>query len=163
MNLFDRLQRHLDEGVVGFPTALASSVGVILASPVILTVTTGFGLGGGAFAAAMAVALFMMLCQSFTFAEAMSILPTSGSVYDYISCGLGRCAAITGTMAACLPFLAMLALTALYALIWSVCVLKAHPFRPVPVERILEEEFEKNRLARTQAGGAAGGAGNHLP
>lgn len=30
MNLFDRLQRHLDEGVVGFPTALASSVGVIL-------------------------------------------------------------------------------------------------------------------------------------
>lgn len=100
MNLFDRLQRHLDAGVVGFPMALASSVGVILASPVILTVTTGFGLGGGAFAAAMAAALFMMLCQSFTFAEAMSILPTSGSVYDYISCGLGRCAAITGTMAA---------------------------------------------------------------
>jgi amino acid transporter len=100
MDLFDKLKVHLDEGVVGFPTALASSVGVIMASPVILTVTTGFGLGGGIFATAMAIALIMMLAQSTTFAEAMSILPTSGSVYDYISCGLGRFAAITGTIAA---------------------------------------------------------------
>jgi amino acid transporter len=52
------------------------------------------------FATAMAIALIMMLAQSTTFAEAMSILPTSGSVYDYISCGLGRFAAITGTIAA---------------------------------------------------------------
>jgi amino acid transporter len=100
MNVLDRLRARLDEGVVGFPTALASSVGVIMASPVILTVTTGFGLGGGTFAVAMAIALIMMLAQSMTFAEAMSILPTSGSVYDYISCGLGRFAAITGTIAA---------------------------------------------------------------
>jgi amino acid transporter len=100
MNVWDRLRVRLDEGVVGFPTALASSVGVILASPVILTVTTGFGLGGGTFATAMVIALIMMLAQSITFAEAMSILPTSGSVYDYISSGLGRFAAITGTIAA---------------------------------------------------------------
>jgi amino acid transporter len=100
MNISGKLKERLDTGVVGFPTALASSVGVILASPVILTVTTGFGLGGGMFAIAMAIALIMMLAQSATFAEAMSILPTSGSVYDYISCGLGRFAAITGTIAA---------------------------------------------------------------
>ena len=75
MNVLDRLRVRLDEGVVGFPTALASSVGVIMASPVILTVTTGFGLGGGTFAAAMAIALIMMLAQAITFAEAMSILP----------------------------------------------------------------------------------------
>jgi len=100
MKLHRQLERHLEEGVVGFPTALASSVGVILASPVILTVTTGFGLGGGIFATAMAIALVMMLAQSTTFAEAMSLIPTSGSVYDYISCGLGRFAAITGTIAA---------------------------------------------------------------
>ena len=56
MSTFDKLKAHLDEGVVGFPTALASSVGVILASPVILTVTTGFGLGGGIFASAMTIA-----------------------------------------------------------------------------------------------------------
>ena len=100
MNLNDRLNQHLEEGVIGFPTALASAVGLIMASPVILTVTTGFGIGGGAFAIAMLIALLMMLCQATTFAEAAAILPTSGSVYDYISCGLGRFFAITGTISA---------------------------------------------------------------
>ncbi len=61
MSLNDRLSRHLDQGVVGFPTALASAVGLIMASPVILTATTGFGIGGGAFAMAMVIALVMML------------------------------------------------------------------------------------------------------
>ncbi len=42
----NRLASHLERGVVGFPTTLASSVGLIMASPVILTVTSGFGMGG---------------------------------------------------------------------------------------------------------------------
>ena len=100
MKLYEQLERHLADGVVGFPTALASAVGLIMASPVILTVTTGFGIGGATFAMAMAIAFVMMLAQSTTFAEAAAILPTSGSVYDYISCGLGRFAAITGTISA---------------------------------------------------------------
>ncbi len=37
----NRLASHLERGVVGFPTTLASSVGLIMASPVILTVTSG--------------------------------------------------------------------------------------------------------------------------
>ncbi|MDO2217817.1 APC family amino acid permease, partial [Pseudomonas aeruginosa] len=74
--------QHLLRGRVGFPTALASSVGLIMASPVILTATTGFGLGGGTFAVAMLVALLLMLAQSTTFAEAACLLPTRGSVYD---------------------------------------------------------------------------------
>ncbi|MFP6851061.1 MAG: APC family permease [Pseudomonas sp.] len=96
----DKLAEHLNRGTVGFPTALASTIGLIMASPVILTATMGFGIGGSAFAAAMVIALVMMLAQSTTFAEAASILPTSGSVYDYISCGMGRFFAITGTIAA---------------------------------------------------------------
>ncbi|WP_430443896.1 MAG: APC family permease [Pseudomonas piscis] len=100
MSLNDRLNRHLHQGVVGFPTALASAVGLIMASPVILTATTGFGIGGGAFAAAMVIALLMMLAQSTTFAEAACLLPTNGSVYDYLACGLGRFFAITGTLSA---------------------------------------------------------------
>jgi len=100
MSLNDRLSRHLDQGVVGFPTALASAVGLIMASPVILTATTGFGIGGGAFAMAMVIALVMMLAQSTTFAEAACLLPTNGSVYDYLACGLGRFFAITGTLSA---------------------------------------------------------------
>lgn len=100
MSLTEQLDRHLRQGRVGFPTALASTVGLIMASPVILTATMGFGIGGWAFAAAMLIAVVMMLAQSTTFAEAAAMLPTNGSVYDYIACGLGRFLAITGTLAA---------------------------------------------------------------
>ncbi len=94
------LKKHLESGVVGFPTALASTVGLIMASPVILTVTTGFSLGGSTFVVAVLIALVMLLCQAMTFSEAAAIIPTSGSVYDYISCGLGRFFGITGTITA---------------------------------------------------------------
>jgi hypothetical protein len=60
MNLSSRLHAHLERGKVGFPTTLASSVGVIMASPVILTVTSGFGIGGDTFALAMLIAFIMM-------------------------------------------------------------------------------------------------------
>jgi amino acid transporter len=86
--------------MVGFPTALATAVGLIMASPVILTVTSGFGMGGGTFVAAMLLAFLVMQAQAMSFAEAAAILPTTGSVYDYISCGLGRFCAITGTISA---------------------------------------------------------------
>lgn len=100
MNLSSRLHAHLARGKVGFPTTLASSVGVIMASPVILTVTSGFGIGGDTFALAMLIAFIMMQAQLTTFSEAASLLPTSGSVYDYISCGMGRFFAITGALSA---------------------------------------------------------------
>ncbi|MFV3091441.1 APC family permease [Pseudomonas sp. GW6] len=100
MSINAKLNEHLARGSVGFPTALASTVGLIMASPVILTATMGFGIGGSAFAMAMVIAMLMMLAQSTTFAEAASILPTTGSVYDYISAGMGRFFAITGTLSA---------------------------------------------------------------
>jgi amino acid transporter len=71
-----------------------------MASPVILTVTSGFGIGGDTFALAMLIAFIMMQAQLTTFSEAAAILPTTGSVYDYISCGMGRFFAITGTLSA---------------------------------------------------------------
>lgn len=67
MNLSSRLHAHLARGKVGFPTTLASSVGVIMASPVILTVTSGFGIGGDTFALAMLIAFIMMQAQLTTF------------------------------------------------------------------------------------------------
>lgn len=100
MHLSSRLDAHLERGKVGFPTTLASSVGVIMASPVILTVTSGFGIGGDTFALAMLIAFIMMQAQLTTFSEAAAMLPTSGSVYDYISCGMGRFFAITGALSA---------------------------------------------------------------
>ncbi|SUC25702.1 Uncharacterised protein [Providencia rustigianii] len=89
MNLSSKLSSHIENGKVGFPTTLASSVGVIMASPVILTVTSGFGIGGDTFALAVLLSFIMMQAQLTTFSEAAAILPTSGSVYDYISCGDG--------------------------------------------------------------------------
>ncbi len=59
----NRLASHLERGVVGFPTTLASSVGLIMASPVILTVTSGFGMGGDTFALAVLLAFIMMQAQ----------------------------------------------------------------------------------------------------
>lgn len=96
----NRLASHLERGVVGFPTTLASSVGLIMASPVILTVTSGFGMGGDTFALAVLLAFIMMQSQVTTFAEAATLIPTTGSVYDYISCGMGRFFAITGALCA---------------------------------------------------------------
>ena len=70
MSLNDTLSAHLNRGTIGFPTALASTIGLIMASPVILTATMGFGIGGSAFAMAMLIAVLLMLAQSTTFAEA---------------------------------------------------------------------------------------------
>ncbi len=100
MSLEQRINAHLEHGVVGFPTALATAVGVVMASPVILTATTGFSIGGSSFVLAMAIAVALMFMQATTFAEAAAMMPTAGSVYDYIACGLGRVAAITGTLCA---------------------------------------------------------------
>ncbi|MFT3956421.1 MAG: APC family permease [Piscinibacter sp.] len=100
MNLDESIRAQLARGVLGFPTALATTVGLVMASPVILTASTGFSIGGSSFFIAMGIALLLMLLQATTFAEAAAMMPTAGSVYDYIACGLGRVAAITGTLAA---------------------------------------------------------------
>ncbi len=57
-------------------------------------------MGGGTFAIAVGLAFIMMQAQAMSFAEAACILPTTGSVYDYISCGLGRFCAVAGTISA---------------------------------------------------------------
>jgi amino acid transporter len=90
----------LERGVVGFPTALATAVGLIIASSVLLTATQGFGAGGGVFAIAIAIAFVLMWFQVMVFSEAGTALPLAGSVYDYINAGLGRFVAATGTIVA---------------------------------------------------------------
>lgn len=91
---------HLEEGVVGFPAALATAVGLIIAGSVLLTATQGYGAAGWVFVVALIIAYILMMCQSASFAEAAGILPTAGAVYDYIAAGMGRFFAVTGTLAA---------------------------------------------------------------
>lgn len=92
----DRLQHD----AIGFPTALATAVGLIIASSVLLTATTGFGVGGPVFAIAILIAYVLMIFQSMSFSEASGMMPLAGSVYDYISAGLGRFLGVTGTLVA---------------------------------------------------------------
>lgn len=96
----DRSGVKLEAAAVGFPTALATAVGLIIAGSVLLTAQTGFGAGGWVFAWAILIAYVLMLAQSASFSEAAGILPTAGSVYDYIAAGMGRFWAITGSLAA---------------------------------------------------------------
>jgi amino acid transporter len=91
---------RLEQDAVGFPTALATAVGLIIASSVLLTATTGFGVGGGVFAVAILIAYVLMIFQSMSFSEASGMMPLAGSVYDYISAGLGRFLGVTGTLVA---------------------------------------------------------------
>jgi amino acid transporter len=85
---------------IGFPTALATTVGLIIASSVLLTATQGFGVGGPVFALAMLIAFVIMIFQTMSFSEASGMMPLAGSVYDYISAGLGRFLGVTGTITA---------------------------------------------------------------
>jgi amino acid transporter len=73
---------------------------LIIAGSVLLTAQTGFGAGGAVFAWAILIAYVLMLAQSASFAEAAGILPTAGSVYDYVAAGMGRFWAITASLAA---------------------------------------------------------------
>lgn len=91
---------RLEAAAVGFPTALATAVGLIIAGSVLLTAQTGFGAGGAVFAWAILIAYVLMLAQSASFAEAAGVLPTAGSVYDYVAAGMGRFWAITASLAA---------------------------------------------------------------
>jgi amino acid transporter len=91
---------RLLEGAIGFPTALATTVGLIIASSVLLTVTQGFGAGGWVFAIAILIAYVLMVFQAMSFSEAAGMMPLAGSVYDYISAGLGRFLGVTGTLVA---------------------------------------------------------------
>jgi hypothetical protein len=49
-----------------------------------------------------------------------------------------------------IPFGTMIGLTALYALFWTVCVQKVNPFKPVPVEQVLEDAFAKSENGEAQ-------------
>lgn len=91
---------RLEANAVGFPTALATAVGLIIASSVLLTATTGFGVGGWVFAVAILIAFVLMVFQSMSFSEASGMMPLAGSVYDYIASGLGRFLGVTGTLVA---------------------------------------------------------------
>ncbi len=89
MNLSLKIVDTFRKRKVGFPTTLASSAGLIMASPVILTVTSGFGIGGDTFALAVLFSFIMMQAQLTTFRRLRLFYQLQGR-YMTISCGMGR-------------------------------------------------------------------------
>jgi amino acid transporter len=49
-----------------------------------------------------------------------------------------------------IPFGIMIGLTSAYALFWTLCVQKVNPFKPVPVEEVLESAFNKAEAAEVE-------------
>ena len=78
----------LERRAVGLPTAIATTFGLIVATTVLYTVSSGFGLSY-VWLAALAIGLLTMYLQSMSFAELATMIPRAGSMNEYVRAGLG--------------------------------------------------------------------------
>ena len=78
----------LERKAVGLPTAIGTTFGLIVASTVLSTVTSGF-FASWVFLLAMGVGLAAMFLQSLSFAELATMIPKAGSMNEYVRAGLG--------------------------------------------------------------------------
>lgn len=85
----NRLASHLERGVIGFPTTLASSVGLIMASrdP---DRDQWFWLRGRYLCPCGITGIYYDASADYHLCRSGNAHSTTGSVYDYISCGMGR-------------------------------------------------------------------------
>ena len=78
----------LERRAVGLPTAIGTTFGLIVASTVLVTVAQGF-FASYVWIAALAVGLFALYLQSFSFAELATMIPKAGSMNEYVRAGFG--------------------------------------------------------------------------
>lgn len=74
---------------IGFWTAVATAVGIVVSSSVMVSLGEGFGLGGKGFIIAMAAALFLNVCVAFSFAELAGMIPRAGGLNRYTAPAMG--------------------------------------------------------------------------
>ncbi|MFP7494966.1 APC family permease [Terribacillus saccharophilus] len=74
---------------VGLWTAIASAVGIVVASSAIVSLGQGFGLAGHGFIIAMAAAMILNILVAFSFAELSGMMPKGGSMVNYTLPALG--------------------------------------------------------------------------
>ena len=85
---------ELKKGVLGFPSLLAVSVGLVIASTTLVSLCQGMGLGGYGFIVSMLIAWVLMIFQAFTFSELAITMPRAGSISSYTEVALGPFLAI---------------------------------------------------------------------
>ena len=83
---------------LGFPGALATSVGLVVAGSTMVSLGNGFGLGGQAFLVAALAAGVISMLIAFSYAELSNMLPGAGMIGDYTAPALGRLMAIFGVL-----------------------------------------------------------------
>ncbi len=90
---------ELRKGVLGFPSLLSASVGLVVASTTLVSLCQGVGLGGYWFILSMLIAWVLMTFQAFTFSEVAITMPRAGSISSYTEIALGHFLAIIATIA----------------------------------------------------------------
>jgi len=85
---------------IGTSTGIASILGLMLIASSLLTITQGININAPIFFIGLLLSYILMMCQSTSFAELASFIPTEGAVYDYVTAGMGRFWGITATLAA---------------------------------------------------------------
>lgn len=78
----------LERRAVGLPTAIGTTFGLIVASTVLYTVSSGFALSY-TWLIALALGLLTMYLQTMSFAELATMIPRAGSMNEYVRAGMG--------------------------------------------------------------------------
>lgn len=83
---------------MGFWGAFATAVGLVVAGSTMVSLVTGFGLGGQAFFVAALIAGVVSMLIALSYAELANMLPGAGMIGDYTAPALGRLFAIFGVV-----------------------------------------------------------------
>ena len=83
---------------VGFHTALATSLGIVVASLTIVSLNQGYGLAGHRFTWAVLIAYLIMICNALSFAELSALVPRASGISSYTLPALGPFMAIIATL-----------------------------------------------------------------
>lgn len=75
---------------IGLWTAVASAVGIVVASSALVSLGQGFGIAGHGFILAMGAALLVNLFVAFSFAELSGMIPRAGGINHYTLPTMGR-------------------------------------------------------------------------
>lgn len=89
------------EKKLGLPSAIAVSVGLIVASSCLLSLGQGVGLAGKGFVFAMLIVLILNICLALSFKELYDIMPNvEGGLGQYTKAGLGAVPSIIANISA---------------------------------------------------------------
>jgi amino acid transporter len=86
--------------VLGFPSLLIISIGLVVSQSSVVSIIQGAGIGGGSFLFAILIAYVLTLCYIATYSELALMMPKAGSISTYTSVSIGHFPAIIAAIAA---------------------------------------------------------------